>query len=374
MARSTSALKSPKCPVAFIQFARHPSLIRWGAIEHKNTVTWLAKWKDSINGEDKCVWLAANSSWKGKSDLAKYEKARELKKHIKQVRTDYTEGMKSKERDAQQRSVAVYLIDRLALRVGGEKDTGEEADTVGCCSLRVEHVKLDAGENMLHLNFLGKDSIEYDNTNEIKPEVYSLILKFMQGKNPDQQLFDRVQPSDLNEYFHSVMDGLSAKVFRTYNASITLCSELQKTDQMVTPEQRRRETDVVALCNYYTIANKTVAILCNHQKAASANHTEQMAKMDTQIEAMKAELKDAKKAKLPKAENLQKRLDKAEAARRTKDETKCVSLGTSKINYNDPRITIAWCKAHEVPIQKQFPKTLLAKFAWAMNVEPSFRF
>ena len=96
--------------------------------------------------------------------------------------------------------------------------------------------------------------------------------------------------------------------------------------------------------------------------------------MDAQIDALKKELKEAKKAKLPKAENLQKRLDKAEAARRTKDETKCVSLGTSKINYNDPRITIAWCKAHEVPIQKQFPKTLLAKFAWAMNVEPSFRF
>ena len=51
-----------------------------------------------------------------------------------------------------------------------------------------------------------------------------------------------------------------------------------------------------------------------------------------------------------------------------------VSLGTSKINYNDPRITIAWCKKHEVPIQKQFPKTLLAKFAWAMNVEPEYRF
>ena len=66
--------------------------------------------------------------------------------------------------------------------------------------------------------------------------------------------------------------------------------------------------------------------------------------------------------------------DKLEAARRTKDETKCVSLGTSKINYNDPRITIAWCKAHEVPIQKQFPKTLLAKFAWAMNTDPEYRF
>ena len=76
----------------------------------------------------------------------------------------------------------MYLIDRLALRVGGEKDTAEEADTVGCCSLRVEHVVLDAGENHLHLNFLGKDSIEYDNTNEIDPKPYQLILKFMKHK------------------------------------------------------------------------------------------------------------------------------------------------------------------------------------------------
>ena len=92
------------------------------------------------------------------------------------------------------------------------------------------------------------------------------------------------------------------------------------------------------------------------------------------IEKIRTELKEAKKAKSGKAEAIQKRLDKAEAARRTKDETKNVSLGTSKINYNDPRITIAWCKAHEVPIQKQFPKTLLAKFAWAMATEPGFKF
>ena len=36
----------------------------------------------------------------------------------------------------------------------------------------MEHVKLDVPEPMLHLNFLGKDSIEYDNTNEINPRVY----------------------------------------------------------------------------------------------------------------------------------------------------------------------------------------------------------
>ena len=53
----------------------------------------------------------------------------------------------------------------LALRVGGEKSE-EEADTVGCCSLRAEHVFLE-DDHRLHLKFLGKDSIEYDNNNLI---------------------------------------------------------------------------------------------------------------------------------------------------------------------------------------------------------------
>ena len=38
------------------------------------------------------------------------------------------------------RAVAVYFIDILALRAGNEKDADESADTVGCCSLRVEHL------------------------------------------------------------------------------------------------------------------------------------------------------------------------------------------------------------------------------------------
>ena len=40
-----------------------------------------------------------------------------------------------------QRAVALYFIDKLALRAGNEKDE-DQADTVGCCSLRVEHITL----------------------------------------------------------------------------------------------------------------------------------------------------------------------------------------------------------------------------------------
>ena len=41
----------------------------------------------------------------------------------------------------QQLGVATYFIDRLALRVGNSKDETAEADTVGCTTLRVEHIK-----------------------------------------------------------------------------------------------------------------------------------------------------------------------------------------------------------------------------------------
>lgn len=37
---------------------------------------------------------------------------------------------------------------------------------------------------------------------------------------------------------------------------------------------------------------------------------------------------------------------------RNKDDNKEVSLTTSKINYMDPRVSVAWCKRHEVPVEK----------------------
>ena len=52
----------------------------WKEVRHDRTVTWLAYWKDPISQKDfKYVWLAANSTFKSDSDLAKYEKARKLK-------------------------------------------------------------------------------------------------------------------------------------------------------------------------------------------------------------------------------------------------------------------------------------------------------
>lgn len=43
-------------------------------------------------------------------------------------------------------------------------DADEEADTVGCCSLRVEHLTFDMEKEEVTFDFLGKDSIRYLNT------------------------------------------------------------------------------------------------------------------------------------------------------------------------------------------------------------------
>jgi hypothetical protein len=46
------------------------------------------------------------------------------------------------------------------------------------------------------------------------------------------------------------------------------------------------------------------------------------------------------------------KIEKMERDMKTKEDLKTVALGTSKINYLDPRITVSWCKRHEVPIEK----------------------
>ena len=84
--------------------------------------------------------------------------------------------------------------------------------------------------------------------------------------------------------------------------------------------------------------------------------------------------KEKKEKNKSKITTLKERLSKLELQMKMKDELKTVSLGTSKINYMDPRITIAWCKQNDVPPPTVYTKALVEKFNWAMEVEPNFDF
>ncbi|XP_013929605.1 PREDICTED: DNA topoisomerase I, mitochondrial-like, partial [Thamnophis sirtalis] len=170
--------------------------------------------------------LNPSSKLKGEKDWQKYEVARRLKKLVHRIRRQYRADWKSKELKKRQISVALYFIDKLALRAGNEKEEGETADTVGCCSLRVEHIALHSRqggkENVVEFDFLGKDCIRYYNKVSVEKQVFKNLQLFMEEKEPGDSLFDKLSTTTLNKHLQDLMDGLTAKVFRTYNASITL--------------------------------------------------------------------------------------------------------------------------------------------------------
>jgi DNA topoisomerase-1 len=165
---------------------------KWKAVQHDNKATWLAMWQENVNGNYKYVMLAANSSIKGQSDYKKFEKARELKKHIDRIRADYTRDLKSEVMADRQRATAMYLIDRFALRAGNEKDTENEAETVGCCSLKYEHVTLKE-PNIVIFDFLGKDSIRFYNEFTVDRQVFKNLKMFKKPpKEEGDDIFDRL--------------------------------------------------------------------------------------------------------------------------------------------------------------------------------------
>ena len=125
-----------------------------------------------------------------------------------------------------QRATAVYLIDQFALRAGNEKGE-DEADTVGCCSLKFEHVTLKPPDTVI-FDFLGKDSIRFYDEVKVSPQVFKNLKIFKRApKHEGDEIFDRLTTSSLNKHLAAYMSGLTAKVFRTYNASWTMNNLLQ---------------------------------------------------------------------------------------------------------------------------------------------------
>jgi len=273
---------------------------KWAEVRHDNTVSWLAMWRENVLNAVKYVRFAANSSLKGMSDFKKFEKARELKYHIEAVRKDYRSMLRDKLMLNRQIATATYLIDIFALRAGGEKSE-DEADTVGCCSLRYEHITLSP-PNTVVFDFLGKDSIRFYQEVQVDDQVFKNLKLFKKApKKPGDELFDRLDPSILNKRFQSYMPGLTAKVFRTYNASKTMQDQLE-----LIPNEGTANEKVVK----FNAANRTVAILCNHQRTVAKGHEAAIQKINDKIKEMLWQKIRLKKMMLQLDKNLKKKKPK----------------------------------------------------------------
>ncbi|KAM8893208.1 LOW QUALITY PROTEIN: DNA topoisomerase 1 [Spinachia spinachia] len=225
-----------------------------------------------------------------------------------------------------------------------------------------------------------------------------------------------LQTGMLNKHLSSLMTGLTAKAFRTHTASITLQEQL---NELTNTHTHTHTASQSAACGFvvwtpsilvnayksdnepekllsYNRASRAVAILCNYQRAPPKNFDKFMAnlaKIDSRKESLailETELKQAKKEAKTKGssdsklQNLverkkaavrhcQEKLLKLEVQATDKEEEKQFSLGTSKLNFLDPRSS-GRCKNMGVQIEKIY-KSQRDKFAWGIDMrEDDFEF
>ena len=345
----------------------------WKKIVHDNHSEWLASWKDTITGKSKYLWLSNKSDFQARSDQEKFDKARKLVKIIDKLRKTNNENLLSKDIHTAQLATALYFIDELALRVGNEKGD-DEADTVGVTSLRYEHITLKP-DNIIKLDFLGKDSVRYIKDITVNEIIYLNIDKFLKNKKHGDNLFETINSSDINDYLGTFMKGLTAKVFRTYNASYLFQEELDQVTAQYTYYEKSDKLNM--LLTMFNKANAKVALLCNHQKNISKGFEESLDKIIDKIKDYKSELKELEKDSVKNKKKIKKIKEYIKNQKNKKDlklELKNISLGTSKTNYIDPRITVAFLKTHNIPIEKVFSTTLRDKFTWAFEVDKDYKF
>jgi DNA topoisomerase-1 len=346
---------------------------KWMKVIHDQSVIWLASWKEEITGKNKYIFTSLDSFFKSKSDESKFDLARQLKKKANTIREDYERQLQDENQKNRQLATALYFIDNLSLRVGGNKDMKEEADTVGVTSLRVEHITL-LEDNMIKLDFLGKDSVRYCKKISVHAQVYKNIQEFINSKTKKDDLFDLITASILNEYLSSIMTGLTAKVWRTYNASSLFQKEIDKIkeDKISEIDPNERLNYLIAMFNQ---ANTAVALLCNHQKNTNTSIDSSLDKINDQIkELLKKKKAYQEKKSNDKVTKVGIKIKSLKLKKDTKVKMKNVSLGTSKNNYIDPRIIFAFIKKFEIPPEKLFTKPLIKRFEWASKVDKDFRF
>jgi DNA topoisomerase-1 len=346
---------------------------KWGKIIHDKHVEWLASWPDTITGKQKYMWLGGHSDIKASHDREKFDLARKLKRKIENINAENEKNLFSDNIKLKQVATALYFIDKFALRVGNEKGS-DDTDTVGVSTLRVEHINL-LDNNTIELDFLGKDSVPYYNKLSVDPIVYKNLQLFIQNKHKNEQIFDKINSTDINKYLQSFLKDLTAKLYRTFNASNLFQKELKKIRKKYEGD---KNIDMETLIIEFNKANTAIAEKLNHQKGITKSNKPQIDRIDEQIKKAKSKLRKLKssgiKNKIDKIEIIRKKIKKLRLKKELKQEGKSLSLGTSKQNYIDPRIIIAFVKEFNIPIEKVFTKTLIEKFKWAMEVDATYRF
>ena len=368
----------------------------WGKIVHDQDSMWMASWTDYLTQKRKYVWLADTAGIKQDRDKAKYDKAKKLAQEIETVKTKIVKDMESKDAKIRRISTVCWLIYRTAMRVGDEKDP-DEADTVGATTLRKEHVELTS--DAIKFDFLGKDSVRWQETVPAvgNDKQFHENLKELTAKiKATDEIFGNLTSRDVNEYYKTVVKGLTAKVFRTFSASTVVSKYLNENGDVKKGSQMEK-------LYHAKLANLEAAIMCNHKRTIPKTFEQSLQKKrDTLKTAEKATPWKKNEEVLKKAESTKTKTDAQEKKRKERitkikgmikkskakqkerveklrlqldltEKTRDYNLGTSLRNYIDPRIFKSWTDEVTADWEKLYTAALQKKFLWVKSENESWQ-
>jgi DNA topoisomerase-1 len=390
----------------------------WEAIVWQPESLWVARWRDKLSGKLKYVWLSDTAPIKQEREAAKFDQAVELNENLRQVRAQIEQDLADPDPKRREVATACYLIDTLCLRVGDEKDP-DEADTVGATTLRPEHVTLHV-DGTAEFRFLGKDSVLWHKRIPLPSVVRQNLEELLENSRPSNaanngkshptrdkpQLCSGIGSSDVNTYLSEILDGLTAKVFRTHHATQAVRESLAASEVEASDPEYKKWHAV-------SMANLEAAVLCNHYKKGPANWRERrqrarerLQKNKDRVELRRSQVREAKEALkalrrearekreeaktdkqrervraryAKRVERAKKRIETAEGrlqrARTALDKAQIKdsvtvkkrtwNLGTGLKSYIDPRVLYEWGQEVNYDVlERYYPKALRRKFAW----------
>ena len=368
----------------------------WGKIVHDQESMWMASWTDFLTQKRKYVWLADTAGIKQDRDKAKYDKAKMLAKEIETIKNKIVKDMQNKDPKVRRISTVCWLIYRTAMRVGDEKDP-DEADTVGATTLRKEHVTLTS--DAIKFDFLGKDSVRWQETVPAvgNDKQFHENLKELTAKiKATDEIFGNLTSRDVNEYYKTVVKGLTAKVFRTFSASTVVSKYLNENGDVKKGSQMEK-------LYHAKLANLEAAIMCNHKRTIPKTFEKSLQKKkDTLKTVEKTQTWKKNEETLKKVENTKTKTEAQEKKRKERivriktqikkskskhkerveklklqidltQKTRDYNLGTSLRNYIDPRIFKSWTDEVSADWEKLYTAALQKKFLWVKSENESWQ-
>lgn len=327
----------------------------WKGIIWEPNKMYVAKWEDKLTGKIKYVWFSDTAFLKQNREKEKFQKAETLGKAIKQIEQHILKNLDSEDESRRKVATVSWLILVPNMRVGDEKDP-DEADTVGAITLRKEHIKIEG--DVIHFDFLGKDSVRWVKEYKAPPSVIRNIQEFMNDPH-NQYLFQGVDSKKVSRFLSEKLPKLTAKVFRTWRCTKTVKEELDKSG--VTKDDPDYKKTYAA-----KMANFKVAEVANHKRKIPPTFDQRLAKKEGNLKNLQKQL-EIKKAAGKKTEAIKTRIERAKLDIELTKLTREYNLGTSLKSYIDPSAYVKWAKKVKFDIEKFYPKTLRNKFSWALQ-------